>query len=93
MDDVKLVKASSSVIKEENVDPFTSSPPRDTTMRKRGFCLRNAEMSVYMSGKNKILLFYFLCPFSILIQLLNDLILNLLSERYNFPNSSSPTDV
>ena len=50
MDDVKLLKASLSMTKEEKVDPFTASPPRDTTMRKRGFCLRSAEMSVIMSG-------------------------------------------
>ena len=51
MDDVKLLKDSLSVIKEEKVDPFTASPPRETTIRKRGFCLRSAEISDLTSEK------------------------------------------
>ena len=51
MEDVKLLKDSFSVIKEEKVEPLTASPPREATIRKRGFCVRSAEISLLTSRK------------------------------------------
>ena len=54
MEDVKFVNDSLSVIKEEKSEPFTASPPRDTTTRKRGFCSRIADISDLTSVNLKI---------------------------------------